>query len=368
MEHGGSTVQFRIRVPIIIGLLIACCHAPANAQINSGWFPHHAPLPPVEPCFDPRPIIGCYRDPGPCWLGQTSFDVLMFSRSDADSRAIANTRTSVDFGPPAGVVELLGADVANTTDLGFPVTAAFRFNLVLPGENGCDLVFNYLGSHFDVSRTFDGATTGYPFFEFGLSPLDDSVYQTSYESSLNSFELNSRFRHWSHVAPLVGVRLIQLDDTLSQLSADATSQLDSTKATNQLWGFQLGAEALLWDGGSVRLQTTVKSGVFYNNLDLTVVGSDVSKTNSITMVTTTIDPDASFSTGHISYFGEMNLELAYRVGPHWAIRVGYAAMWMDGVALAPDQFDSFHLQSGVGTFNYGTVLYHGSYVGLEATW
>ncbi|MBI2480296.1 MAG: BBP7 family outer membrane beta-barrel protein [Planctomycetia bacterium] len=361
-------MQFRIRVPIIVGLLIACCHASALGQINSGWFPHHAPLPPIESCYDPRPILGCYRDMPPCWLGQTSFDVLLFDRSDADSLAIARRREMVDFGPPTGIVETLGTEVANITDFGFPVTAAFRFNLVLPGKNGCDLMFNYLGSRFDVSHAFNGATTGYPYFEIGTAPADDSVYQTSYESSLNSYEFNSRFRHWSRVAPLVGVRFMKLEDVLSQYTADALSYLDQTTADNQLWGFQLGAEALLWDGGSVRLQSTVKAGVFYNDLDLTTVGGDKVSTDPITMVTTSFDPDSSFSTGHISYFGEMNLELAYRVGLHWSIRVGYAAMWMDGVALVPDQFNNFNLQSGFGTFNYGTVLYHGSYVGFEATW
>ncbi|HRX81190.1 MAG TPA: BBP7 family outer membrane beta-barrel protein [Pirellulaceae bacterium] len=355
-------MQFRIRVPIMLGLLMACCQAPGLAQINTGWFPHHAPLPPVEPCFDPRPILGCYRDPGPCWLGQTSFDVLLLDRSDADSQAIARTRTTI------GVVETLGAEVANTSDLGFPVTAGFRFNLALPGKDGCDLVFNYLGSNFESSRTFDGATTGYPYFEFGTWPEDDSMYQTTYESTLTSVELNSRLRHWSHVAPLVGVRYIQLNDVLSHTSTDGATYFDETTADNELWGFQLGAEALLWDGGSVRLQTTVKAGVFYNNLGLRTTSGDIDITDPVTMVTTTIGPDSSFATEHISYFGEINLELAYRVGPHWSIRVGYAAMCLDGVALAPDQFDDFNLQSGIGTFDYGTVLYHGSYIGLEATW
>ena len=43
-------------------------------------------------------------------------------------------------------------------------------------------------------------------------------------------------------------------------------------------------------------------------------------------------------------------------------------MWLDGVALAPDQHDNFNLQTGIGTFDYGTVMYHGSYVGFEAIW
>lgn len=362
-------MQFRVRVPIILGLLMACCHSSANAQINSGSFYHGEPV--LEPYYNAdRFTTGSYQDAGPAWLGQASFDVLLFDRADADSRAIANRWTTVDLGPPTGVVDVLGDEVANATDLGFPVTAGFRFNLVLLGDDGCDLVFNYLGSRFESSRTFDGATIGYPFFEFETEPENGAMYKTSYESTLNSVELNSRIRRWSRLTPFAGVRFIQLEDKLTQSLADNSAYLDRTTTDNELWGFQLGAEALLLDAGRARLQATVKGGVFYNNLELSTSGSDfVLARDPVTMEpTSTYTPDESFSTEHVSYFGEVNLEFTHRIGPSWAVRVGYAAMWLDGVALAPDQNDNFNLMSGFGTFNYGTVLYHGSYVGIEATW
>jgi hypothetical protein len=135
-----------------------------------------------------------------------------------------------------------------------------------------------------------------------------------------------------------------------------------SETDNQLWGFQVGGEGLLWDAGPVRLQSTVKGGVFYNNLKLSTGGE------TITSGAVTIDPTATFSSDRGAFFGEVNLELAYQIGPQFSIRAGYAAMWLDGVALAPDQHDNFNLQSGIGTFDYGTVMYHGSYVGLELTW
>ena len=341
-------MQSRIRVPILLGLLMVCCHVPARAQINSGYFPHHAPLPPVEPCFDPRPILGCYRDLPPCWLGQASFDVLLFDRSDADARTIV---TEVGTGNP----------LLNTTDLGFPVTAGFRFNLVLPGSNGCDLVFNYLGARFDNSRVHPVATANYDFFEFpALAPTSGTDFQTSYVSTLTSVELNARIRHWERFAPLCGLRFVGLSDEFDRLSGDGSAESLTSKTDNQLWGFQVGGEGLLVDGGSVRLQSTVKGGVFSNSLQLDTGGSEIT--------IAAFDPTASFAAQRVAFFGEVNVELAFQVCPRWAIRVGYTAMALDGVALAPNQHDDFNLQAGIGTFDYGTVIYHGSYIGFEGTW
>ena len=351
-------MQFRIRVPIVVGLLIATCLSLAFAslgfaQINVGYFPYRAPLEVVEPYYNSdRLMTGCFRDPGPCWLGQASFDLLMFDRSDADSRTIVTDGVG-------------GGELLNTTDLGFPVTAAFRFNLVLAGDDGCDLVFNYLGSKLERSRNNTVATDRYDFFEF--SPIiaeSGTQFQTSYTSELNSVELNSRLRQWSWFAPMAGIRFIQLEDAFDRF-ADGTTDLQLSMTDNELWGFQVGGEALLWDGGGVRLQSTVKGGVFYNDLELNTGGGDITLTGPpITIVETS----AKFSTENVAFFGEVNLELAYRIGPQFSIRVGYTAMWLDGVALAPDQHDDFFLQAGNGTFDFGTVMYHGSYIAAELTW
>ncbi len=342
-------MQFRVRVPLILGLLMACCHSPASAQINSGYFVDGQPYPVVEPYYDNECYTtGCYRDPGPCWLGQATFDVLMFDRSNADSRTIV---TEIATGNP----------LLDATDLGFPVHAGFRFNLVLPGHDGCDLVFNYLGAKFDNSRVHSSATAAYNFFEFpALGPAGGGNFQTSYMSTLRSVELNSRVRQWSRFAPLAGLRFIELEDQFDRLSGDGATNLLLSKTDNELWGFQVGGEALLWETGPARLQSTLKGGVFYNNLGLSTGGG------AITIPA--FDPTASFSSDHISFFGELNLEYAYQVCPQFAIRVGYTAMWLDGVALAPNQHDNFNLQSGTGTFDYGTVIYHGSYVGAEFIW
>ncbi|MEO8495216.1 MAG: hypothetical protein ABI614_09110 [Planctomycetota bacterium] len=342
-------MQFRIRVPIVFGLLMVCCVSSASAQINALPGSCCRSYSDTEPYYDvDRLTTGCYRDTGPCWLGQSSIDLLLLGRSDADSRTIV---TEAGTGNP----------LLNTADLGFPVAAGFRANLVLPGANGCDLVFNYLGAKFDNSRVNSAATARYDFFEFpALAPSAGTSFQTSYTSTLNSVEVNGRLRQWCRFAPLAGFRFIQLGDEFNRLSGDGTSDLLLSTTGNQLWGFQIGGEALLCDWGAFRLQSTTKAGVFVNHLTLDTGGGSI----TVPM----FDPMASFSTNHAAFFGEVNLELAYRVGPHFSIRVGGTAMWLDGVALAPDQHDNFNLQTQVGTFDFGTVMYYGGYLGGEFTW
>ncbi len=352
-------MQLCIRVAILFGLLVAVFHTTAQAQINSLSYQCDPAYYIDEPLYDPGPLVGgCYLDPGPCWLGQTTFDVLLFDRSDATGRTIVNQVT------PAAPNTIVGP-LANSKDLGFQVTAGFRFNLVLPGDDGCDLVFNFLGAKFDSQLVNGTEPASYDFFEFGNVVPDAGVgtaFQTSYESTLTSVELNTRTRQWSRFAPMAGLRFIELQDNFDRLAADASSELQTSSTDNELWGFQVGGEGLLWDGGPVRLQTSVKAGVFFNDLDLSTGGGD------ITSGTTTIETTQKFSASQVAYFGEVNVELAYRIGRAFSIRAGYTAMWLDGVALAPDQHDDFNIASQFGTFDYGTVLYHGSYVGAEFVW
>jgi hypothetical protein len=43
-------------------------------------------------------------------------------------------------------------------------------------------------------------------------------------------------------------------------------------------------------------------------------------------------------------------------------------MWVDGAALASNQFSDTNLVDGTGINTSGTVLYHGIFTGLEYTW
>ena len=46
---------------------------------------------------------------------------------------------------------------------------------------------------------------------------------------------------------------------------------------------------------------------------------------------------SSTRTGEVAFVGELNLSLLYRLTDVWNLRAGYSALWIQGVALAPDQ-------------------------------
>ncbi len=75
----------------------------------------------------------------------------------------------------------------------------------------------------------------------------------------------------------------------------------------------------------------------------------------------TEDEEAAFVT-------DMRLEGRYHLTDRAALTLGYQLMWVDGVALAPEQLDFTTDQYSGSALNAdGTVFYHGAYFGLLFT-
>ena len=81
-------------------------------------------------------------------------------------------------------------------------------------------------------------------------------------------------------------------------------------------------------------------------------------------------PTVSSSSGGVAFVGEINLSALYRLTDVWNLRAGYNAIWIEGLALAPDQLD-FNFATAPGgnqLHNGGGMFLHGVNVGLEARW
>ena len=72
---------------------------------------------------------------------------------------------------------------------------------------------------------------------------------------------------------------------------------------------------------------------------------------------------------NVAFVGEANFVLTLDLNDCWTARGGYNLMWIEGVALGPDQLD-FTMTSTSGTMltNDGGLFLHGASVGLEARW
>ena len=124
---------------------------------------------------------------------------------------------------------------------------------------------------------------------------------------------------------------------------------------NELYGFQLGFEGVIVRQGRWSLESTVKAGVFYNDLDVSGNSANINFSKRFDQT---------------AFIGEANLFMRYYITPRMSFKAGYQGLWIDGIALMPDQFDDFDigLTPVQGRADLTTVGYHGGLLGFELTW
>ena len=109
-------------------------------------------------------------------------------------------------------------------------------------------------------------------------------------------------------------------------------------------------------------EATGKAGIF---------GNAAQETQSVTdFPNFALRPTVSSSGSEVAFVGELNLSALYRLTDVWNLKAGYNVMWIDGLALAPDQLDFNFATSPSGNQlqNGGAMFLHGVNVGLEARW
>lgn len=71
----------------------------------------------------------------------------------------------------------------------------------------------------------------------------------------------------------------------------------------------------------------------------------------------------------MGFLSSMNLSLGYRFSDAWGMRLGYNLAWLNGLALAGNQFDfGTSPTAGEGVRGAGGLFLHGANVGLEGRW
>ena len=137
------------------------------------------------------------------------------------------------------------------------------------------------------------------------------------------------------------------------------------RTTNNLYGAQLGAR-MRQTQGRFEWEATGKAGVYGNDADQAQTVTDFPPGGPAPFQLR----NASSGQSGVAFIGEGNLTGRYRLTNVWNIRAGYNVIWIEGLALAPDQLD-FNLaaaQGGRRLDNDGGLFLHGVNVGLEARW
>lgn len=259
---------------------------------------------------------------------------------------------------------------------------------------GANLEARYFGlNNWEVSNSVNTIGTGNPtlyslFSLYGTAPpngFDDTdrsfIHSISYNSEIHNGEVNYRRRFatpfcWANGSWLMGVRYFDLDErfgfaaTGSQNNTFTFNQLRyfnyDTFTRNQLTGFQIGGDYWINLVPGISLGVENKAGIFGNHAEVESIAS----ANSI--------PGARehLQDGKTAYLAELVASVVYRLNYSWSVKASYNLLYVDNVALAPENFNArdFNNALGSGAFTGarfpfietdGEVTYQGWSIGGE---
>lgn len=287
------------------------------------------------------PPGSCFCSPPPCYFGTIFLNVVVFERGNVSSHNV--------------IFDSVGNPALGTDSLNLPTEAGLHGGLILASPHGNDWIIEYLGvNDSQATATVTGTDLGFFFFGAPSVAAVATTYTLDYESSLDSAEFTVRSRLGSRLAMLAGFRYVGLHEDFNVLdSVDPFQPAVVSETTNDLFGFQFGFQSMIWQHNQWQVETTAKAGAYYNDLD-------VDATDGITTFTA--------SGSHVAFVGDLRAGVTYRLGPLVVFRVGYQALWLEGVALAPDQSAAMSLTYNRGDFDLSRVVYHGGYLGFQLSW
>lgn len=218
---------------------------------------------------------------------------------------------------------------------------------------------------------------------FGFNETDFATFHNiAYSSAFNSYELMYR-RRWQgrncrlQGSYIAGVRYLQLTEDFAHSTrrpgapnvAPSVFFMDYTVGTNNsLTGLQIGGDAWISVIPGLSLGGEAKAGVYGNH------------SNQNTEIRATSIPDGfreTLKSDDVAFIGELNAMAIYRINYHWTFRAGYDVLFMDGLALAIENFNPGQpfvtnpvlAPSRVPSYNdNGQLLLHGWNVGFEYLW
>jgi hypothetical protein len=271
--------------------------------------------------------------------------------------------------------------VLSTEAFHFPLEVGMRLTLGRYLTDCTSIEGGFYGANFWDQRqstalfpSVSGSGPLSPYWGTGGGAFDTSAFSNSnqqtalWQSNFDSGELG--IRHWifPSTSLLFGFRYINVDDQL-QLSAfnDASnhnagdSAFYRTSTTNNLFGVQTGVE-YSHELGTRWLFVSVeaKGGAFAN----------AAQQQNVLFNTATTDSQRSASDVQFASVIDLSVGLTVLLGDHCTIRGGYSLLFLDGLALAPDQLDTNPTMSNSRNFiaDNGSMTLQGPFVGTEVVW
>lgn len=330
----------------------------------------------------------CSADPCQCqafpspprcpWYFQA--DGIMLRRDIHGSTPIATLHTDHDI-------------VLSTHDLDMTHKAGGRFLVGRTlGDSPLQLEFSYFWTdNWDASAEIRDTSPNVhggqgnlysPFTGFGTPAAVRGVDYNDYvavreTSTLENGELNIRRllpTNGSRLTTyaLLGVRYMSIDEGFHYYSHAEVSETGVFGATNsvntltrnQLWGPQIGALMAFYVEDRWWINFEAKAAFCGN--------AAWQRTEYVRLSESPAWPGPrERSRTTTTFIGDLDLSLVYRWTPRWTTRIGYQAIWIEGLALASENFDQTlaMLENGPAQLRTsGKTVYHGMHAGLELTW
>ncbi len=331
----------------------------------------------------------------PRWT--VSAETIVFDRvGTADRTLVERVPGSVAF---ADVPTTPGTTALKSNDLNQGFAPGMRLGVTYHADPNFDLELSFFRvSGWDSTRSIgpDNPLNWLVMRAPGsFFQTQDFSYQSmtwDYSTDLYNAELNVRYKLSSHITVLAGFRWLQLNEDLQGTIPPADRILPTWKYTpsntlfdvarienqpggtpatgafppfwdastvNNLYGLQIGASGILFEHGRFSLGGLMKAGGYWNHAEQSS-GFSIQK----------IVYPSGASTNRAAFVGEAGLQLKYRIVRGLTLKLGYEALWLDGVALAPGQIQETYTAgpsavTSLGVNSGSSVLFHGTTAGLE---
>ncbi len=279
-------------------------------------------------------------------------EVMFLRRSDADPFALITDQNT-------------GDTLVDAENLEFDHRGVPRYQLIRENDScwGWDIAYFGIDSWNTtktggdpVSPVLNGPGVSIP------STAPGTIFEAGYGTDLYSSEMNVRRRVNDCVVLVGGFRWIELRDDLRARSVAPTIEnIFAIDTNNHMYGFQLGADAVLLAlSDRVRIDAIGRAGILANDADQSTSAPGLSGVPGF-------DTGVSATDDHTAFIGELGLRSVFQLSEVISVSGGYNLIWLDGLALAPDQLPVSDLTSpAAATLDTGgTLFFHGASVGVH---
>jgi hypothetical protein len=300
---------------------------------------------------DEAPLPALFEPDSFCYRWQVWANALFVTRSDASGQSL--------------VYEGKGPEIFDSGDLdfGFGFGPQVGVARCLNECNSVSVEFYAIDDWSAEGQVAGDISVQFPSFPW--LPDEYGVAAFRYTSNLYNTEINFRHRasDTSWLTTLAGFRWIEFgEDFGTVFETGGITPNYTIDVNNHLYGFQLGALANVQNCGPWFLDGWVKAGVYGNAADQETREDFTSVPNGSVTYAAARDSNVAFA-------GDIGVSVGRRITDRLSARLGYMALWIEGVALAPEQLDHSVPSAGTATVdNGGGVFCHGGFVGCEYLW